>query len=327
MTATQLAPEVEKDPGSSMKDKYNGTSTTLVYLGDIDSNNHIFKYHTITEAKYRKDKEKFLVQVRVPVNPVIKARNQFLEDKKVNSHIDLESQVYQIHLFNGTNKDYYINNVDFNGVKDLLAYFDKNQNAISILIKTNDSVDFSDFKEKVEFGERPEHIGLHIGHEKYGVLDLVSDHAEFNLAQMYRVVLYSDFLNKIGYGVKKDEIEHELSGYAKEKVHNGCSLEQTCNEELKNICNRSDGEYTLHSMFESFSLVIDGGNDRLNQVNLKVCNNNKNHTIPLYWTIYEKRRVYRVVDKHNLDADIIQKSLEGVLEKECPKCKDIRLKN
>lgn len=275
----------------------------------------IWGQHTISEARY--NGREMAIHVRIPAQSVMKARGSF-EGKDIgefNPHLDLKKQPYQFHIFNGTRGDAYINNVPFGHVKQLLWYLHKHQEERDGLVATNESIQFKDFKKDHEFSKKPGIVWLYVGHEKYGLFDWTPKD-RFSTVQLHRAALYGAFLRSLNYVFKDKDIGDALPDGVKQKVENGVSLGKAVE---RSIDFRPDGEYTVHSVLESLTLIFDEESPRLKQGNLRVC---EEHQPPIYWANYKGRKTYRIIDPKHPGGSDIKRELEKIIKEECPICEE-----
>ncbi|MBI2129112.1 hypothetical protein HYU07_02640 [Candidatus Woesearchaeota archaeon] len=274
--------------------------------------------HTLAEARY--NGRESAIHIRIPAQTVMEARSLFKSDDiiRFEPHIDLKKQPYQFHIFNGTNGDSYIANVPFEYVRQLLWHLHKNQEERDMLLKTNKIIQFEDFKNGHEFSKKPGKVWLYVGHEKYGLFDL-TDESRFNIVQLHRAALYGTFLKDVDCIFKEKDISDALPSNVKLDVDKGVSLRNAVERSLDL---RTDGEYTIHSVLESLSLIVDEEDPRLKKIRLKVC---KEHNPEIYWTDYRGRRIYRVIDPEHPEKNRLKKELENIVEKECPICEEAKI--
>ncbi|MDO8740084.1 MAG: hypothetical protein Q7J54_00745 [Candidatus Woesearchaeota archaeon] len=276
--------------------------------------------HTLAEARY--NGRESAIHIRIPAKTVMEARSSFKSKDIIQfePHIDLKKQPYQFHIFNGTNGDSYIANVPFEYIKHLLWYLHKNQPERDMMLKTNKVIQFNDFKKEHEFvfSKNPGKVWLHVGHEKYGLFDLTTKD-RFFILQLHRATLYGTFLRDLDYIFKEKDISDALPNDVKCDVEKGVSLRNAVERSLDL---RADGEYTVHSVLESLSLIVDEEDPRLKKSRLQVC---KEHNPEIYWTDYKGRRIYRLIDPGHPEKDRIKKELENIVEKECPICEEAKL--
>lgn len=291
----------------------------------IDYN--IWGQHTIVEARYGRESA---IHIRIPEHTVAEARDRVTSKDMLeyNPLIDLSNQLYQFHLLNGTRGDAYINNVPFQHVNPLLWHLHKRPEARNKLLIANKNIQIQDYLVNHTLPTRPGKIWLHPGHEKYGIFDLIPEDS-FMYMQFHRVALYAAFLLKLDHKFAKSDLNEALPDSIREEVKNGASLEK-CIE--KSLDLRLDGNFTIHSMFESLTLipdkkhnaantlVVDEESSRLKKTALKVCPTNSYHDFPIYWTIYRGRKIYRIVDPADEEAPLIRHQLRHVKEQECSLC-------
>lgn len=267
----------------------------------------VFGKHTIVEARYNGN-EKISVQVRLPTDQVIEGRKLFSAKdlKNLNARVDLINQPYQVHVFNGTNEDSYINNVPFDGINPLLWHLHSHPEFRQSLVKSSLRIDYGEFLAKNKLPKHPEIFWLHPGHEKYGLFDYVPN-GTFTQKQMHRIVLYGSFLEQLGH--HNPNLSEASEDFGDKKL--------STNESILESFLMCPG----YSMIESFSLIVDEGDARFDKSKLRVC---RSHDIPVYWTDYDGRFLYRIIDPEHPKAEDIQWELEGIVEEECPKCAEFR---
>lgn len=281
-------------------------------------NYNIWGQHTIAEARY--NGREMGIHVRIPARVVMETRDNFSAEDlaQFNPHIDLTKQLYQFHIFNGTGSDAYIDDIPFESIKQLLWYLHRNLQQRNSLLLRKDITRFQDFVSKHKLPKKHGIVRLYVGHEKYGLFDLVQED-RFIHVQLHRAALYGAFLSELNYVFEDKDIEDALPEEMKEQVENGMSLREAIERSMDL---RSDGEFTFHSVLEALTLIIDEESPRLKKGKLKVC---KNHDPYIYWTDYKGRRIYRRVDPRHSGAGKIRQELENIVEQECPICEEVSL--
>jgi len=272
--------------------------------------------HTVAEARY--GQRKSAVHIRIPAINVQAARQLFLngDGKKLESHIDLREQPYQLHIFERGQKDGYITNVPLGNLREALWYLHLNEDVREELMNAGE-VSFLEFLSAHNLPRNPGTPRLYLGHEKYGFFDLIQP-GSFISQQIHRAVLYASFLESHSELLGQD-IQQILPYSIWQNLQQGDNLGDAILNSFRTSTNCYE---TMHSTLEKMTLVVDGASSNQKERNLKVCGE---HEYPVYWIEIGGRLVYRMINPEDIREGNILERLYVTPKEKCPICLETRL--